>query len=1050
MPQAGGAFSGRLDDVSFYNRYLSGPEIRAQYLYQVGLVTERQAYDITIDNDLPSAALRSNTPYLPNTDRLMDINATDPTSSISLVQLGSQKDGEANLQWAGAPLCRDVFGTSEWCITFIPRGEGRYTLRPRAIDAVGYSGEGSNTVVYVDGTGPQITLNALPAIVAPIKQSVGWTVALSGTVNDPIVPGGFAGSGVVTSSLRVTLLDAAGSPAGAGQQRATVSGSNWQLDYTFIDAEPLGTFSVVAEAVDQVENATRVTLGTFRLDSVGPVAELSTSFSVAVSGTTQFSGTVTEIDVPRNAGLFLPFEEPVGATAFLDRYAPRNVAAGRLATQISNASAATGAGLAVDGNTDGNFNNGSVTQSGGDPQPWWQVDLGLQQSIGRIVLWNRTDCCGSRLTDFYVFVSPDPFTSTNLALTQSQPDVWTAHYPGAAGTTADFRVLDDASHPVQGRYVRVQLNGSAEPLSLAEVQVFSTQLNPGRCTAPACPALNQTGAVGHAAQFDGVNDQVRATPAFTLANASFSVAFWAKRNSLGGLQLAYSTGDTSASNNGLQIGFNPANQFICGFFGNDLVTPAAYTDAAWHHWACTYEAATQARTIYRDGVQAAQDTSAANYQYAGSIDWFIGSSAWSDSYFNGLLDEVAVFAQALTAAEVRHISQPAVAGVKAVDVAFTQYASGLYNEPALLDQILYLPLDDSVDKDGKLVFKNLAGDVRGTCLDSNCPKMGGTGIRGAAAQFDGDDNYIWIDLAEPITGSFTVAAWVKPQPDTLANALGLLGALNRTVYESTFNLTLLDGTTLRANIGTDVVNTPFNYTAGQWYHVAYALTPGSYTVYVNGAMIGTGAVSALPVLVSADERLRIGSSGNMMKGWMDEVRVFSRALALDEIRGLYLGSDPVLTLNFENNFADTSAWSWAQPIDQPTADQAPRFTSGQSQVGQSSAAFDGLNDQLSIPTPVYPLASNSFSIGFWARRDSTRPRDIVLSNGLRANPDEGGLIGFYADQFVCGSRLDILTAPAYADPGWHHWACTFDTETLEQIIYRDGVQVARETSLTNV
>lgn len=36
--------------------------------------------------------------------------------------------------------------------------------------------------------------------------------------------------------------------------------------------------------------------------------------------------------------------------------------------------------------------------------------------------------------------------------------------------------------------------------------------------------------------------------------------------------------------------------------------------------------------------------------------------------------------------------QPAVAGVQAVDVAFTQINSGIYNEPVPVGQLLYLPL----------------------------------------------------------------------------------------------------------------------------------------------------------------------------------------------------------------------------------------------------------------------------------------------------------------------------------------------------------------------
>lgn len=61
--------------------------------------------------------------------------------------------------------------------------------------------------------------------------------------------------------------------------------------------------------------------------------------------------------------------------------------------------------LAVDGNTDGVFADGSVTHTAGTEPGWWQVDLGSNQPVGKIVVWNRTDCCGDRLTNFTISIS---------------------------------------------------------------------------------------------------------------------------------------------------------------------------------------------------------------------------------------------------------------------------------------------------------------------------------------------------------------------------------------------------------------------------------------------------------------------------------------------------------------------------------------------------------------------------------------------------------------------------------------------------------------------
>lgn len=61
--------------------------------------------------------------------------------------------------------------------------------------------------------------------------------------------------------------------------------------------------------------------------------------------------------------------------------------------------------LAIDGNTDGNFTKAkSTTHTKESDDPWWEVDLGKSQRLDQIVLWNRTDGYGERLSNFNVVV----------------------------------------------------------------------------------------------------------------------------------------------------------------------------------------------------------------------------------------------------------------------------------------------------------------------------------------------------------------------------------------------------------------------------------------------------------------------------------------------------------------------------------------------------------------------------------------------------------------------------------------------------------------------
>jgi alpha-L-fucosidase len=145
----------------------------------------------------------------------------------------------------------------------------------------------------------------------------------------------------------------------------------------------------------------------------------------------------------------------------------RNVALGAYATQSSTENGGVPT-RAQDGITDGQFSANSVTHTAAENQPWWQADLRSTQQLTSVVVWNRTDCCADRLTDFYVLVSTDPFASTDLDRTRHQPGVRAYHIRELDGPSVHIKVSGAA------RYVRVQLAGTGY-LSLAEVQIFNNE-----------------------------------------------------------------------------------------------------------------------------------------------------------------------------------------------------------------------------------------------------------------------------------------------------------------------------------------------------------------------------------------------------------------------------------------------------------------------------------------------------------------------------------------------------------------------------------------------
>lgn len=133
-----------------------------------------------------------------------------------------------------------------------------------------------------------------------------------------------------------------------------------------------------------------------------------------------------------------------------------NLALGKPATQSSEWPGGATAARAVDGNTNGDFLAGSVSHTReGQADAWWQVDLGAEQDIGDIEVWNRTDCCADRLSGYTVELRDAANTV-----------VWTSTRTGHPAPVETVATGD-----VRGRYVTIRLTGSNRTLSLAEVIV---------------------------------------------------------------------------------------------------------------------------------------------------------------------------------------------------------------------------------------------------------------------------------------------------------------------------------------------------------------------------------------------------------------------------------------------------------------------------------------------------------------------------------------------------------------------------------------------------
>lgn len=110
------------------------------------------------------------------------------------------------------------------------------------------------------------------------------------------------------------------------------------------------------------------------------------------------------------------------------------------------------------------------------------------------------------------------------------------------------------------------------------------------------------------------------------------------------------------------------------------VDPSALIDRQWHHIGGTYDG--NRMTVYLDGLMIGSQTRSGRILSGGPADAFIGSLAGTGEYFQGGIDDLRVFASALTAGEMAQLYEEGLATVAGEIDQYREQALSLYQERA--------------------------------------------------------------------------------------------------------------------------------------------------------------------------------------------------------------------------------------------------------------------------------------------------------------------------------------------------------------------------------
>ncbi|MEM3483956.1 MAG: LamG-like jellyroll fold domain-containing protein, partial [Candidatus Woesearchaeota archaeon] len=177
-----------------------------------------------------------------------------------------------------------------------------------------------------------------------------------------------------------------------------------------------------------------------------------------------------------------------------------------------------------------------------------------------------------------------------------------------------------------------------------------------------------------------------------------------------------------------------------------------------------------------------------------------------------------------------------------------------------------------------------------TCSGTSCPNITTAGKFGSALTFDGIDDYITVptDKSLNITNAITLEAWINlaatPTTTQMIIEKGNLAA------DSVYWLYVTSSGTLKGGVnisGWKEVSDGGSVSPNSWHHVAMVYNGSAVRLWLDGTPTGS-ALSATGNIGVNNLNLIIGKySTYYLKGTIDEVRIYNRALSAEEIATSY-------------------------------------------------------------------------------------------------------------------------------------------------------------------
>jgi len=338
----------------------------------------------------------------------------------------------------------------------------------------------------------------------------------------------------------------------------------------------------------------------------------------------------------------------------------------------------------------------------------------------------------------------------------------------------------------------------------------------------------------------------------------------------------------------------------------------------WYYIAFTYaDGAVNAGTVtmYADGIKTGTYTG--NFTSSGG-KLTLGGLTNGSNFWSGMLDDVRMYTRILNEYEIRTLyaaglndlnlsvrlcSTPTCSGVS--DGNWAEFDVG--NRYHSLDTNVGLVLDinfNDVNSTGNGVLDATSNGNNGLMINgADINAIGKDKSRagffdgindhinngnGTSLDFDAQAQYTWTGWfkSKNISASQEIIAKYSP------SASGYAVRLNSSklqIYDESWSDTV-SSSTLNSDI---------------WHHFAIVYDNQNVNIYINGIADGSGILAGMKD--DTQRAITIGGQANFFNGFIDNVKIYNRALSTGEIMGLYLKGSPQQFVQYRAEFVHSDA-----------------------------------------------------------------------------------------------------------------------------------------------